>query len=320
MEDVLESLQPHPNLEKLIIRGYPGVLFPNWMLSSSHATFMNFSNLVYLELRGCRKCKQLPPTLGKLPSLETLVIGGMAKVKFMGVEFFGINDDGATRSSDGGVVVDTTIIFPKLKVFHLSNMSNLEEWDMRIHKQDRKEFIFMPCLQYLFLLLLPKLRLFPQHLTQATTLMKLFIWDCPKLTWMQLPSPSSSSSHNLPPFLQVEELILKEDAGSFSKALVRNNHVFLPKLKLLRVRLSPYSSLPKGLGKLTSLESLDIRTCSKIKSIPEEVGELQHLTALQELRIMRCPALRRRCQKEIGEDWNKISHIPNIFIDDKKIK
>ncbi|XP_043694611.1 putative disease resistance protein RGA3 [Telopea speciosissima] len=86
MEDVLESLQPHPNLEILSINDYPGVVFPNWM--SSPATFMNFSNLVFLELSECSKCKQLPPTLGKLPSLETLVIIGMDKVKFMGVEFF----------------------------------------------------------------------------------------------------------------------------------------------------------------------------------------------------------------------------------------
>ncbi|KAJ4973459.1 hypothetical protein NE237_006633 [Protea cynaroides] len=128
---------------------------------------------------------------------------------------------------------------------------------------------------------------------------------------------SSPTSSHLP-FLQVEELILKWDAGSFSKSLLPNNHMFLPKLKLLRVRKSPYSSLPKGLGQLTSLEILDIRTCSKIKSIPE--GELQHLTALRELMIMRCSALSQRYQKEIGEDWSKISHIPNIFIDGEKIK
>ncbi|KAJ4974672.1 hypothetical protein NE237_007846 [Protea cynaroides] len=110
----------------------------------------------------------------------------------------------------------------------------------------------------------------------------MMIWVCPKLTWIP-----SQSSHL--PFLHVEELILKIDASSFSKSLVPNNHIFLPKLKLLRI--------------------LDIRTCSKIRSISEG-----------ELRIMRCPALRQRCQMEIGEDWNKISHIPKIFIDDQKIK
>ncbi|KAJ4973700.1 hypothetical protein NE237_006874 [Protea cynaroides] len=300
MEDVLESLQPNPSLEKLIIRDYLGAVFPNWIVS--HADFMIFSNLVFLEFGGCRKCKQLPPTLGKLPSLETLVIAGMDKVKFMGVEFFGI--DGATKS-------DT--IFPKLKVFLLSEMINLEEWDMRMpEEEDWKQFIFMPHLQHIYLIELPKLRSLPQHLIQATSLRKLMIWHCPKLTW--IPSPSSHL-----PFLYVEELILKKDTGSFSKSLITNNHhMFLPKLKLLRVRESPYSSLPQGLGKLTSLEILDIRTCSKIKSIPE--GELQHLTALQELTIMRCPTLRQRCQKDIGEDWSKISHIPKIFIDDQKIK
>ncbi|XP_043694556.1 putative disease resistance protein RGA3 [Telopea speciosissima] len=147
MEDVLESLRPHPNLEKLSIVDYPGVVFPNWM--GSHTEPMIFSNLVFLELRGWRKCKQLPPTVGKLPSLETLVISGMDKVKFMGVEFFGIDDDddydGATRRRSD------TIIFPKLKVFMLGPMQKLEEWNMRVQEEDEnnKEFIFMPCLQHL---------------------------------------------------------------------------------------------------------------------------------------------------------------------------
>ncbi|KAJ4972842.1 hypothetical protein NE237_006016 [Protea cynaroides] len=101
---------------------------------------------------------------------------------------------------------------------------------------------------------------FPQHLTQATYLRKLMVWNCPKLTW----KPSPASSHF--PFLHIEELILKEDAGSFSKSLIPNNHhIFLPKLKLLRVRKSPYFSLPQGFGKLTSLEILDIRTSSDVE-------------------------------------------------------
>ncbi|XP_042487190.1 putative disease resistance protein RGA3 [Macadamia integrifolia] len=141
MEDVLESLQPHPNLEKLAIKDYPGDVFPNWM--SSHTDFMTFSNLIFLEFSRCRKCKQLPPTIGKLPSLETLVIGGMDKVKFMGVEFFGI--DGATTTNDDGGI--NTILFPKLKVFLLNGMRNLEEWNVRVQKEeDGKQFIFMPCL------------------------------------------------------------------------------------------------------------------------------------------------------------------------------
>ncbi|XP_042501438.1 putative disease resistance protein At3g14460 [Macadamia integrifolia] len=183
MEDVLECLLPHPNIEKLIIDDYPGVVFPSWL--GSHADYMIFVNLVFLELRWCRKCKQLPPTLGKLPSLETLVIGGMDKVKFMDVGFFAIN--GASTSDHGGV--DT--IFPKLKVFFLGLMKNLEEWDVRVQEEHVKQIIFMPCLQYLFLGGLPKLRSFPQILTQTTSLRKLFIWDCPNLNWI----PSSPSSH-----------------------------------------------------------------------------------------------------------------------------
>ncbi|XP_042489022.1 putative disease resistance protein RGA3 [Macadamia integrifolia] len=310
MKDVLESLLPHPNLEKLKIRDYPGAEYPNWM--GSNADFMFSSNLIFLELSGCSNCKQLPPILKKLPFLETLVLAKMDKVKSIGVEFFAI--DNATESlpkKDSAIGSDNKvdIIFPKLKVFQLDAMWNLKEWDMGV--QYGKKFIFMPCLQYLLLIELPKLKSFPPHLTQATSLRKLFIWECPKLTWK--PSPSSHLAS-----LDVEELVLKENAGSFSKTFVSNNHMFLPKLKLLCVRKSPYSSLPEGLGQLTSLQILDIRTCSKIKSIPER--ELQHLTALQELKIMRCRNLKLCFLKEICENWSKISHIPKIFIDGEKIE
>ncbi|XP_043694565.1 putative disease resistance protein RGA3 [Telopea speciosissima] len=123
MEDVLENLQPHEWCQKLIIKDYPGALFPNWM--RGHLEFRNFYHLQFLELSGCRKCVQLPPSLGKLHTLRTLIITGMDKFKFLGADFFGIN--GGATTSDGSF--DT--IFPMLTVFKLARMQNLEEWDDR---------------------------------------------------------------------------------------------------------------------------------------------------------------------------------------------
>ncbi|KAF6141487.1 hypothetical protein GIB67_000868, partial [Kingdonia uniflora] len=45
-----------------------------------------------------------------------------------------------------------------------------------------------------------------------------------------------------------------------------------------------------------------------------------NLTLLQGLDISECPILGPRCLKEVGEDWNIISHIPNIHINNKKIQ
>ncbi|XP_050259633.1 putative disease resistance protein RGA3 [Quercus robur] len=71
------------------------------------------------------------------------------------------------------------------------------------------------------------------------------------------------------------------------------------------------SSLPKQIGCLTSLSYLGISDCPNLMSIPDE---LQNLTALKTLRIEGCPHLEKRCKKDSGEDWHKISHIPDLRI------
>nr|POE70364.1 putative disease resistance protein rga3 [Quercus suber] len=62
------------------------------------------------------------------------------------------------------------------------------------------------------------------------------------------------------------------------------------------------SKLTEGIDALTSLQTLRIWYCPKLESLPEGFGAL---TSLQTLDI-------RGCKKQIGEDWHKISHIPNL--------
>ena len=68
-------------------------------------------------------------------------------------------------------------------------------------------------------------------------------------------------------------------------------------------------AIPEGICKLISLQSLRIWDCPKLESLPEGFGAL---TSLQTLDIRECPILLKRCKKQIGEDWHKISHIPNL--------
>ncbi|KAG8386957.1 hypothetical protein BUALT_Bualt03G0202700 [Buddleja alternifolia] len=92
-------------------------------------------------------------------------------------------------------------------------------------------------------------------------------------------------------------------------------------------------SLPSGLALVSSLHNLAIRGCPKIKELPDWIGNLvslrslaisecenikllpdgkQRLRELQHLSIRGCPDLEARCQKDTGEDWHKISHIPSM--------
>ncbi|XP_034703869.1 putative disease resistance protein At3g14460 [Vitis riparia] len=80
--DVLDSLQPCSNLNKLCIQLYGGLEFPRWIGDAL------FSKMVDLSLIDCRKCTSLP-CLGQLPSLKQLRIQGMVGVKIVGAEFYG---------------------------------------------------------------------------------------------------------------------------------------------------------------------------------------------------------------------------------------
>lgn len=70
-------------------------------------------------------------------------------------------------------------------------------------------------------------------------------------------------------------------------------------------------SLPDSLGNLTSLQHLTIRDCPKLTYLP---ASIQNLSNLEGLWIVSCPNLMKKCEKEWGEEWHKIAHIPTVEV------
>ena len=130
---------------------------------------MPLTNLRSLTLEKCKKCKQIPP-LGKLSSLEKLMIWGLKSVKRVANEFLGIESDNDSSLSS------SVIAFPKLKSLTFYWMEELEEWDYGITGMGSTSI--MPCLSYLAIISCPKLKALPDHFHQMTTLKEQYILGC----------------------------------------------------------------------------------------------------------------------------------------------
>nr|XP_028944075.1 putative disease resistance RPP13-like protein 1 isoform X2 [Malus domestica] len=72
----------------------------------------------------------------------------------------------------------------------------------------------------------------------------------------------------------------------------------------------------KELRHLISLVMLKIWFCPRLQSLPDEGLP----TSLFVLDIRQCDLLTQRCQRDTGEDWAKISHIPNVLLSHINLK
>ncbi|KAJ8646483.1 hypothetical protein MRB53_008231 [Persea americana] len=105
-EQILEGLEPHPNLKRLLVDEFEGIRFPRWMSD------LLLPNLTEIALANCRRCESLP-SFGQLPFLKVLRIRGMDGVKCIDTAFNGKN---------------VTSGFPSLKKLTITSMPNLEEF------------------------------------------------------------------------------------------------------------------------------------------------------------------------------------------------
>ncbi|XVF18411.1 hypothetical protein REPUB_Repub11eG0019100 [Reevesia pubescens] len=262
-EEVLNFLRPHRELKELTIENYGGTKFPTWVMDPS------FQNLTSLALKNCKKCKSLP-SIGKLPLLKDLYIGGMDEVHKVGLEFTGENQTNAR--------------FASLEKLCFENMPKWKEWDF--NEADDEQVVKFPCLNELSIIDCPQLfgRL-PKHLE---SLEKLEIQVCTKLV---------VSISNLPMLYD-----LKIDRCT---ELVFGNYADFPSLKRVSLsNISKFFTLTERLvSRLRKLEYLEIDGCDELTHLlQEELGLLEHLRSLRNLKIYKCPQLVSLEPEEVEEE------------------
>ncbi|KAL8043292.1 hypothetical protein ABFX02_09G110800 [Erythranthe guttata] len=149
--DIIDVLEPHPNLQNLEICNYYGLRLPGWIVSP-------LNHLRSIRLSDFESMSSLPP-LGKLPFLESVDIRCMPGLQFLGREFLGItttksgdnmDTEVSSSSSSGGTNNGGIIRFPKLKELQFYKCSNWKEWE-DITAEEEEEggvgvSLMMPCL------------------------------------------------------------------------------------------------------------------------------------------------------------------------------
>ncbi|XP_026416932.1 putative disease resistance protein RGA3 [Papaver somniferum] len=126
---VLDGLQPHSNLKKLVIEGFSGLNLPKWMMGCSLSNFL--PNLGVIKFINLDNCEQLP-ALGMLQFLRYFGIGRMKSIKCLGEEIYyqqeNREEEEEEESSSSSDTAKRSSLFPSLVYLKICELENLEEW------------------------------------------------------------------------------------------------------------------------------------------------------------------------------------------------
>uniref|UniRef100_A0A7N2MV62 R13L1/DRL21-like LRR repeat region domain-containing protein n=1 Tax=Quercus lobata TaxID=97700 RepID=A0A7N2MV62_QUELO len=293
-ENSMDSLRPHESLKSLKVEGYMGVRVSSWL------SFL--TNLVDLYIYDCKKCQYLP-SLYQLPSLRELYIRDMDGLEYM--------TDGDMNDEISASLASPSTFFPSLRTLWLMDCHNLKGWWRSVDKGNEATTTSTISSSSS-----SSTNHYHQHMPYFPRLASFYFRDCPKMTCMPLFPNLEQLQWGNSSLKALEETIEMNNTGGRASSFPSSSSSSsfsppLSKLKQLYLTLDLESLPEEWFKNLTSLERLQIFSCPNLTSLPERMS---HLTSLQTLSISYCPQLKQRCEKENGEDWDKISHIPNLHI------
>ncbi|XP_058112017.1 disease resistance protein RPP8-like [Magnolia sinica] len=140
---------------------------------------------------------------------------------------------------------------------------------------------------------LPELHEFPPNLTEL----------CLKMS--ELKQDSMGILEKLPN-LRILRLLWKAYMGNEMVCSVGG----FPMLNVLNIHMGEMEEWRVEEGAMPNLRCLEIEDCKRLKMLPDG---LQHVTTLQELKLVDMPEEFKSRVREEGEDWFKIRHIPSLI-------
>ncbi|KAI9086872.1 hypothetical protein K1719_031195 [Acacia pycnantha] len=239
-------------------------------------SWQNYTSLEYLRIiKSCHSLKSFP--LGCFPKLEYLCIRDCHNLE----SFAHV---GGSALSLKSLVVQRCEEFRSMSELHIDSISNL---------------------QYLCLILVPKLESLPQG-GLPSNLRSLSIRGYSGLSSIPIEDWGFQRLTSLSRF-SVEN----DGSESILHSLLKNQLLPTSLQVLCIASLSNLKLLEgKGLQHLTSLQELHIWDCRNLESLPEDALP----SSLLWLDIIKCPKLEERYDYQKGKHLSKIAHIPAIRI------
>ncbi|KAF2296364.1 hypothetical protein GH714_037575 [Hevea brasiliensis] len=330
--EVLEGLEPHPNMEGIRIENYLGEKFPPWLLmmkipsdGDSSRVFDNLvayvadspvdeggetvvfscleeftieecplltkiplsdcSSLVKLRIEDCEELSYLFDELHSFPSLKDISIGGCSKLTSLPSELKSFT------SLEG------------LQIYRCEALTSVPEYFSELHSLRGLQITECQSLSY-----------FPKNILGGLT--RLRFLEIGGFSEELDSFPYLNSIQDLP---SLEFLAIYGDARGRIKSLP-DQLQSLTTLKGLHIHFfNGMEALPEWLGNLSSLKSLGLWDCDNLKYLPTATA-MRLLSKLTRLRIGGCPFLRENCTKGSGSEWSKISHLPDIVIQETGLR